>query len=92
MQINNETDRTIEVNVAAQSSQTLWTTSIGPNSGASKALSDSDAPFTVTGRWAATPPLQFNWIEDEGGTGKVPSDDSTVTVSLAYPGFHSSIS
>ena len=92
MLINNKTNRTLDIQVAAESSQTLWTTSIAADSSSGKDFSDSDAPFTVTGRWSADPPLQYNFVlGDLGGSHSVPDNDSTVVITQCWPGFSANV-
>ena len=89
MQIKNTTNRSLEFEVASKSSVTLWTGSVASGAGASKDLSDGDAPFTLTSRWAAMPPLQWNFVPP-GGTSNVPNNKSTVTITDAFPSFFGS--
>jgi hypothetical protein len=90
MTIKNQTDRTLDIQVNGKSSQTLWNTDVMPGDSVSRDLPDSDAPFTALGRWKADPPLQNNFLL--GSTSNVPNNKATVTVTLAFPGFLSSLS
>jgi hypothetical protein len=86
MQIKNSTNRKLDFQVASQSSKTLWTGSVDPGTSTGKDLPEADAPFTATARWPADPPLPWNFIPPTG-TGNVPKNSDTVTVTEAFPSF-----
>ncbi|MEO8672995.1 MAG: hypothetical protein ABI411_16885 [Tahibacter sp.] len=91
MIIKNNTNRSLEITIAAKSSQTLWTGNVDSQTSVGKDFSSSDAPFTVTGRWKSDPPTQWNFVPPNG-TGNVKSNDSTVTITDAFPSFFGSAS
>ena len=86
MIIKNETNRTLEITIAAKSSQTLWTGTVDSKTSLGKDVPTGDAPYTVTGRWKADPPLQWNFVPPNG-TSNVRSNDSVVTITDAFPSF-----
>ena len=86
MQIKNVTNRTLEIMVAAHSSQTLWTTEVQAGTTVSKDLPVTDAPYTVVGRWKGDPPLQYNFVPPTG-VSNVKSNSATVTITDAFPSF-----
>ena len=90
MKIQNTTNRTLDIIVNAQSSQTIWSQSVDPNVTIEKQLDEKDAPYTVLGRWKADPALQYNFILGENH--RVPNNKSGVKITIAYPGFSANLS
>ncbi len=91
MNIKNQTNRTIEVQVAGKSSQTLWTTTVPAGQSVGKDLPEDDKPYTPYGRWQADPALRFNFLLSYNPSRSVPDNRYTVVVEDTVPSFVASV-
>lgn len=87
MNIKNQTNRTIEVQVAGKSSQTLWTATVPAGQSVGKDLPEDDKPYTPYGRWPAEPELGYNFLLSYSDVHSVPDNRYTVVVEETVPSF-----